>query len=259
MRNAWIIFKRDLKAYFTSPIAYVVIALFVAISGVFFYALLTRFLNIQMQAMYQAQQMGRSQFPVNVNLYLIRPLVSNMSIIALFMVPMITMRTFSEDKSQGTMELLLTSPVTNLQMIFGKFGAALALYVAMIAVAFIYPLVLMLYGQPEMLPTLLGYAGLILLGAATVSVGVLISSFTENQIIAAVGTFAIMMLFWMVGWVGSGSGVFSSVASYVSIIQHMQDFTKGVFDTTHLVYYASFMFLALFLTYQSIESTKWRG
>ncbi|HKJ67394.1 MAG TPA: ABC transporter permease subunit [bacterium] len=258
MKNTLVIFKRDLKSYFSSPIAYVVLALFIAISGVFFYALLTRFLNIQMQAMYRAQQM-QQQIPVNVNQYLLRPLISNMSIIALFMVPMITMRSFSEDKKSGTMELLLTSPLTNLQMILGKFGAALVLYTSMIVVAFIYPLVLMIYGQPEIMPTILGYVGLLLMGAATVSVGVLISSLTENQIIAAVGTFAIMMLFWMVGWVGTGETVFSNVASYVSIIEHMEDFTRGIFDTTHLVYYASFMFLALFLTYQSIESTKWRG
>ncbi len=258
MRNTWVIFKRDLKSYFASPIAYVVIALFIAISGVFFYALLSQFLNIQMQAMFQAQQMGQ-QITVNVNEYLIRPLISNMSIIALFMVPMITMRSFSEDKKSGTMELLLTSPLSNLQLIIGKFGAALALYGVMVLLAFIYPLVLMIYGQPEIMPTLMGYIGLLLLGAATVSMGVLISSLTENQIIAAVGTFAVMMLFWVIGWVGTGGTLFSEVASYLSIIQHMDDFTRGIFDTTHLVYYASFLFLALFLTYQSIESTKWRG
>lgn len=258
MRNTWILYKRDLKSYFTSPIAYVVTALFVAISGVFFYALLTRFLNIQMQAMFRAQQMGQN-IPVNVNEFLIRPLLSNMSIIALFMIPMITMRSFSEDKRSGTMELLLTSPVTNTQLILGKFFAAFSLYAVMIVISFIYPLILTIYGQPEMVPTIMGYLGLLFLGIATVSVGVLISSMTENQIIAAVGTFAIMMLFWMVGWLGSGDTAFSHIAQYVSLIGHMDDFTKGVFDTTHLVYYASFMFLGLFLTYQSIESTKWRG
>ena len=258
MRNTWVIFKRDLKSYFTSPIAYVVIALFIGIAGIFFYALLTRFLNIQMQAMFQAQQMGQ-QIPINVNQYLVRPLISNMSIIALFMVPMITMRSFSEDKRSGTMELLLTSPLSNTQLVMGKFLAALTLFTTMIVIAFIYPVVLMLSGNPEVMPTIMGYIGLFFLGAATVSVGVLISSLTENQIIAAVGTFAVMMMFWMIGWVGSGSGVFSDVASYLSLIDHIDDFTKGVFDTKHLVYYASFMFLALFLTYQSIESTKWRG
>jgi len=258
MRNTWVIFKRDLKSYFSSPIAYVVIALFVAISGVFFYALLTRFLQIQMQAMMQAQQMGR-QIPINVNQYLVRPLLSNMSIIALFMIPMITMRSFSEDKKTGTIELLLTSPVSNTQLILGKFGAALILYITMVLITFVYPVVLMLFGNPEVMPTLMGYIGLLFLGAATVSVGVLISSFTENQIIAAVGTFAIMMMFWMIGWLGTGDSFFSELSSYLSLIDHMEDFTKGVFDTQHLVYYASFMFLALFLTYQSIESTKWRG
>ena len=258
MSNTWVLYKRDLKSYFTSPIAYVVIALFIAVSGVFFYALLTRFLNIQMQAMFRAQQMGQS-IPVNVNEFLLRPLLSNMSIIALFMIPMITMRSFSEDKRSGTMELLLTSPVTNTQLILGKYFAAFTLYASMVILAFVYPVVLMIYGQPEIMPTIMGYLGLLFLGVATVSVGVLISSMTENQIIAAVGTFAILMLFWMVGWLGTGESAFSSIAQYVSIIEHMDDFTKGVFDTTHLVYYASFMFLGLFLTYQSIESTKWRG
>ena len=258
MRNTWEIFKRDLRSYFSSPIAYVVIALFIAVSGVFFYALLTRFLNIQMQAMFQAQQMGRS-ITINVNQMMIRPLLGNMSIIALFMIPMITMRAFSEEKKSGTIELLLTSPVTNTQMILGKFGAAFVLYASMVILAFVYPVVLMIYGTPEIAPTLLGYVGLLFLGAATVSVGVFISSLTENQIIAAVGTFAIMMLFWMIGWLGTGGSFFADVASYLSIIEHMDDFTKGVLDTTHLVYYASFLFVALFLTYQSIESTKWRG
>ncbi|MCF7804838.1 MAG: ABC transporter permease subunit [Candidatus Marinimicrobia bacterium] len=258
MRKTWEIFKRDLKSYYSSPIAYVVIALFIAVSGVFFYALLTRFLNIQMQAMYQAQQMGRS-ITVNVNQMMIRPLLANMSIIALFMIPMITMRSFSEDKRSGTIELLLTSPISNTQMILGKFGAAFVLYASMVVVAFIYPVVLMFYGNPEIAPTLMGYLGLLLMGAATVSVGVLISSFTENQIIAAIGTFAVMMLFWTIGWLGTGNSFFADLASYLSIIEHMGDFTKGVFDTKHLVYYASFLFVALFLTYQSIESTKWRG
>ncbi len=258
MRNTWVIFKRDLKSYFSSPIAYVVIALFVGISGVFFYALLSQFLQVQMQAMFQAQQMGRSM-PINVNQYLLRPLLSNMSIIALFMIPMITMRAFSEEKKSGTIELLLTSPVSNLQLIFGKFSATLVLYFVMVLITFAYPVVLMVYGNPEIMPTLMGYLGLLFMGAATVSVGVLVSTLTENQIIAAAGTFAIMMLFWMLGWLGSGEGLFSEIASYLSLIEHMDDFSKGVFDTQHLVYYASFMFLALFLTYQSIESTKWRG
>lgn len=258
MRNTWEIFKRDARSYFSSPIAYVVIALFIAISGFFFYALLSRFLNLQMQAMMQAQQMGRS-ITINVNQMMVRPLLGNMSIIALFMIPMITMRSFSEDKKSGTMELLLTSPISNTQLIVGKFAAAFALYTSMVIIALVYPVVLMIFGNPEIMPMLMGYLGLLLLGAATVSVGVLISSFTENQIIAAVGTFAIMMLLWMIGWLGSGSGAFSELASYLSIIEHMDDFTKGVFDTAHLVYYASFLFVAIFLTYQSIESTKWRG
>ena len=255
MRNMIAIFKRDLRGYFTSPVAYVVIGLFLIITGIFFYLILSSFLQYSYAVMMQ-----RQRYPVNVNLLMIRPFLLNVSVISLFLIPIITMRSFSEEKKSGTMELLLTSPLTNWQIILGKFLATYLLYFVMITVTFLFMALLFIWGNPEFMPILIGYIGLLLMGAALIGLGNFISSMTENQIVAAVGTFGATMFLWVIGFASDFAGkVFGQIVKYLSIIQHFEDFSKGVFDTSHLVYYLSLGFLMLFLTYQSIESSKWRG
>ena len=255
MSNLLAIYKRDLKGYFFSPIAYVVIGLFLLVNGIFFYVLLSSFLEYSYAVMIQ-----RQGYPINVNLLMIRPFFQNMSVIVLFVIPMITMRSFSEEKKSGTMELLLTSPVTNWQLILGKFLASFTLYFVMVVVTFLFMVFLLIWGNPSLVPILISYLGILLMGLVLVALGNFISSLTENQIVAAVGTFGATMFLWVIGFAGDFAGkVFGEIFKYLSIVNHFDDFSKGVFDTNHLVYYLSLTFLMLFFTYQSIESSKWRG
>ena len=260
MRNVWNIFVKEIQSYFVSPIAYVVIALFLLISGVFFYLILSSFIEFAFRATMQAAQFRQPPPIVNVNQMVIRPLFVNMSVITLFMLPMLTMRLFAEEKKSGTIELLFTSPVTNWQIILGKFAAGFVLYTAMVFGTAVFHIVMFKYGKPEFKPVLSGYLGLLLMGAGTVALGGLISSFTENQIIAAVGTFSAMMLLWVIGFIGNYAGpTLGGLLTYLSIIEHFDDFSKGVIDTRHIVFYLSLAFFGLYATYQSLESGKWRG
>ncbi len=260
MRNVLAVFNKEMRSYFHSPIAYVVIGIFLLISGYFYYGLLAQFLEFSMRSMIQAQYYRQAPPIMNVNDYVVRPLFLNLSIIALFVMPAITMRLYSEEKKLGTIELLMTSPITIMQTILGKFLAALALFVVMIAPTLIYWGILEKYGAPEWGPIISGFVGLILFGATFVSFGLLLSAFTENQIIAAVSTFGLFLLLWVIDWLASYSeGLVSSILSYISLTRHFNDFAKGVIDSQHVVFYLSLVCLGLFLTYRTVESMRWRA
>jgi ABC-2 type transport system permease protein len=178
----------------------------------------------------------------------------------LFLMPMVTMRTYSEEKRSGTIELLLTSPVTDFQIIMGKFLGAMALYGCMLAVTLIHIGLLFVYGRPEWKPIVTTYLGLLLFGGCFVSLGLFISSLTKNQIVAGMVTFAVFLLLWIITWIGSFSGpTVDKVTQYISILDHLDDFGKGVLDTTHIIYYVSFITFGLFLTAKSVDSERWRG
>ena len=255
MRNVLAIAHKELRSYFASPIAYIVIGCFAALYGFFFSFILEAFIR---QAM-QAGMMGGAQ-PLNVNQQVIRPVFQNVTVIALFLLPMVTMRTYSEEKRSGTIELLLTSPVTDFQIVMGKFLGAMALYGAMLAVTLLHYAVLFRYGNPEWKPILTSYLGLALFGGCFISLGLFISSLSKNQIVAATSTFAVFLLLWVITWVGSFLGPGGDkLTAYLSIVDHFDDFTKGVIDTSHLIYYVSFITFGLFLTAKSVESERWRG
>jgi ABC-2 type transport system permease protein len=246
--------QRELKAYFASPIAYIVIGFFVLLFGFFYYSLLLYFNQQSAQVGFQG---GPAQ---NVNESMIRPLFLNASVILLFVLPMITMRTYSEEKRSGTIELLLTSPLTDFQIIMGKFLGAMALYAAMLVVTFLHLGILYAFGTPEWIPIATGYLGLLLMGGCFISVGLLISSLTKNQIVAGMITFAVFLLLWVINWVGSFTGPTTmAVLDYLSITNHLDDFTRGIVDTKHLVYYVSFIAFGLFLTARSVDTERWRG
>jgi ABC-2 type transport system permease protein len=255
MTNILAIAHKELRSYFASPIAYVVLGLWALLYGYFYASLLSFFVRQSMQM----SQFGGAQ-PVNVNEQFIRLLFQNVTILILFLMPMITMRTYSEEKRSGTIELLLTAPVTDLQIILGKFFGALALYAAMLAVTLIHVGILFLYGNPEWKPIATTYLGLLLFGACFISVGLLISSMTKNQIVAGTVSFGVFLLLWILDWMGSFAGpTVNSLLTYLSVIGHLEDFTKGVLDTTHLIYYLSFITFGLFLTVKSVDTERWRG
>ncbi len=253
MRNIVALAQKELRAYFASPIAYIVIGCFAALYGFFFVAILRYFVGQSMQA-------GLGGGSMNVNQQLIRPLLQNVTVVVLFMLPLITMRTYAEEKRSGTIELLLTSPVTDLQIVVGKFLGAMALYSAMLAVTLVHMGVLFFFGRPEWKAILTAYLGLLLFGGCFISVGLFISSLTKNQIVAGTVTFAVFLFLWIITWIGSFAGpTGDKLTAYLSIVDHFDDFTKGVIDTTHLIYYLSFITFGLFLTAKSVDSERWRG
>jgi ABC-2 type transport system permease protein len=255
LNNVLAIAHKELKSYFASPIAYIVIGFFVLLFGFFYYSLVLIFNQQSMQ------MAGFDGAPVqNVNDQMIRPLFLNASVILLFVLPMITMRTYSEEKRSGTIELLLTAPLTDFQIIMGKFLGAMALYAAMLAVTFVHMGILYAFGKPEWIPIATSYLGMLLMGGCFISVGLLISSLTKNQIVAGMITFAVFLLLWVINWIGSFTGpTTQAVLDYLSITNHLDDFTRGILDTKHLVYYVTFIAFGLFLTARSVDTERWRG
>ena len=250
MSNVLAIAQKEIKGYFASPIAYVVLGFFALMFGFFFYSLLLFF---------DRQAMGGGP-TVNVNEQLIRPVFLNATVIFLFVLPMVTMRTYAEEKRSGTMELLLTAPLTDMQIILGKFLGAMGLFTAMLALSLVHIGVLFWRGNPEPLPVLTTYLGLLLMGGCFVSLGLLISSLTRNQIVAGMATFGVFLMLWVINWIASFTGpTTQAVLNYLSITDHLDDFTRGIIDTKHLVYYISFIAFGLFLTARSVDTERWRG
>ena len=255
MGNILTLAQKELRGYFVSPIAYVVIGLFAVLFGVFYVSSI----NFMVQVSMGQFGVGGSQV-VNINEYMIRPLFGNTAIVLLMMLPMLTMRSFAEEKRSGTIELLLTSPLTDVQIILGKFLGAMALYALMLSLTLIHIGVLFWYGEPEWAPVLSGYLGLLLMGGSFISIGLAISSMTKNQIVAGVATFAVLLFFWVINWIGDAAGpTMQSVLAYLSILEHFDDFSKGVIDSTHVTYYLSFIGLGLFLTAKSMDMERWNG
>jgi len=255
MKNIWAICKKEIKTYFTSPIAYVIITVFLVLIGFFFYSLIWWFNS---QSLQMAQNPSYYQ-QLNINQMVYSPLFHNMSIILLLMVPLLTMRLFSEEKRRQTDELLFTSPISVNQIILGKYFASLFVLLVMLFLTGIFSIFVFAYGNPEPAPILNGYLGLFLMGAAFISAGIFFSSLTENQIVSAILTFGTLLLFWILNWASySAGGMWKSVLNYLSFFQHFDDLTRGILDTTDLVYYLSFIFLGLFLTHSVIQSRRWR-
>jgi ABC-2 type transport system permease protein len=254
MRNSLAIAGKELRSYFASPIGWVICGLFLLIFGYFFDTYVEYFLSSSLR------QLAGGGAPMNVNISLIRPLLSNATVIVLFVLPSITMRTYSEEKRSGTIELLLTSPLTDWEIIVGKFLGAMGLYATMLLGTMLYMAVLFAYGQPEWKPLVAGYLGLLLIGGAFISMGLFISSLTKNQIVAGVGTFVAGLMFWIINWMSdNASPAVAAVLNYLSITQHFDDFAKGVIATDHVIYYLSFIAFGLFLTAKSVDSERWRG
>ena len=253
MRNVLAIADKELRSYFASPIAYIIIGLFALLFGWFFFVYLSVFVQRSSQAM-----MGGGA--PNINQDMIRGVFLNSAVIILFVMPMITMRTYSEEKRSGTIELLLTSPVTDFQIIMGKFLGALGLYAAMLLVTMLYIGVLFVYGNPEWRPIATGYLGLLLMGGCFLSVGLFISSVTKNQIVAGFLTFAVFLMLWVINWMADQSGpIMGAVLKYLSITDHFDDFARGIVDTKHVIYYVTFITFGLFLTAKSVDMERWRG
>jgi ABC-2 type transport system permease protein len=235
----------------------VVLTGFLLLGGWFFFNLLARF-NFLL-SMYSAMRNPEAQTRLNLNEFVIAPLLHNLSVVLVILVPMITMRSFAEEKRSGTYELLMTSPLSITEIVAGKFLGSFAFMLIMIGLTGVYPLILLLYGNPEMGIIAAGYLGLLVLATSFVTVGLLTSSFTENQIIAAVSCLVLLLLLYVIAWPAETAGpVLGGVLKYLSLTEHFSEMVKGVIDTKDLVYFLSVILLSLFLTHRSVESVRWR-
>lgn len=255
MNNVWIIFRKEMRSYFVSPVAYVLLTLFALLCGWFFWNALAYFVVEGLQ-----MQMRGQSFPMNINEQIIRPLLSNFSVIGLFFIPLISMRLFAEEKRSGTIELLATSPIRDVEVILGKWLAAVGLYACLLLCTALSFAFLFLYGNPDWKPLALGYLGLLLQAGGLLAIGTLISTMTRNQIVAAAATFAVCLMLWIIGWpAGYETATWAQVCAYFSVINHFESFAKGVLELKDMVFYVTLIFFGLFLTTRSMESLRWRS
>lgn len=250
MRSLYAVYRKEMGHYFVSPIAYVVVAMFLFVSAYFF--------NLYVREIVEQSFGMPADFDAPAQV--LRAFLGLLALLSLFLMPMVTMGLFAEERKRGTMELLMTSPVTELQIVLGKFFASLTLFALMLLPTASW--LAYMYMRSEPTPPwrmmLAGYAGALLLGGALLSLGSFISSLTENQLIAAVLTFASFLIIWVLDMGRDASSMLGSLFAYLSVVRHYDDFTRGVVDTTSLVYYLSFIVLFLFLTVRSVDSMRWR-
>jgi ABC-2 type transport system permease protein len=250
------IYIRELKYYFKSITAYVTMGIFLALSGYFFYSIF-RFYNL---ISLQAARNPAYESQLNLIDGVIRPLLNNLSIVLLLVLPLLTMRLLAEEKKQGTFELLLTYPVADAEAILGKLLASLTIFTVMLSGTLLYPVILAIFSNPEPLPILAGYLGLFLVGFTFIAIGTFFSSLTNNQLIAGVTTFGVALFLLIIGWAAPFVGpTFSKILSQFSLLFHFDSFSKGIIDTQDITYYLLLTLFFIFLTIKSLESTRWRS
>ena len=236
MKKILALFIREFQAYFFSRMAYVVLAAFLVISGYFF--------SLILEATREAT---------------LRYTLSNMTITLLFITPLITMRLLAEERSTGTIETLMTDPVREVDVVIGKFLAAFSFYILLLVPTLFYIMILKLVGNPDMGPLITGYIGLVLVGSVFISIGVLASSLSKNQIVAGVISLVSLLLLWVIGWAGEARpGVFARVGGYLGFFDHLEPFQKGIIDTKDVIYYITTSVLFLFLSVRILEARKWK-
>lgn len=259
MKGILAIFRREMSSYFVSPIAYIVIGFFLLIAGFVFTSILSSIMEyVQMQQM--QRQMGPPP-EMDVPSQVLRSFLGFVSTIILFMIPMLTMGVYAEERKRGTMEMLMTSPITEFQIVLGKFLASLALFALMLLPTLIFQVIMAQFSEPGIPWKVLwsGYLGIFLLGAVLIAFGSFISALTESQIIAAVITFVTFLLLWVLDFGVRGSTSWlGEILQYLSILRHFDDFSRGVIDTTALVFYVSMIVLGIFLTLRTLDSMRWR-
>jgi ABC-2 type transport system permease protein len=236
VRNLWAVAQRELRSYFLSPLAYVVIALFLALAGYLFALILS-----------------------NAREASLRGLVQNVSVLYLFIVPAISMRLLAEEQRTGTVELLLTNPVQEWEIVTGKFLASILLVLVMLACTLLFPLFLFIYGSPDKGPMITGYVGIFLQAAAFLSIGLWASSLTQNQIVAAIVSFALLLIFWLSDNLGQFlGGTIGQIVSYTSVNAHFQSFPQGVIESKDVIYYLTLVVAGIVLSTLSLQSRRYR-
>jgi ABC-2 type transport system permease protein len=256
MRSVYAVYRKEMGHYFVSPVAYVVVAVFLIVAG-FFFRLYTG-LAIQQSIEMAMEGMGSN---TDVPGEVLSAFFGLLSTLILFLAPMLTMGVYAEERRRGTMELLMTSPITEIQIVLGKFFATLTLFAIMLFPTALYVSYLCFHSEPRTpwMLILAGYLGAMLLGASLLAIGSFISSLTESQLIAVVLSFGAILILWVLDFAVRGSdSVAGQIFQYISVIHHYDDFTHGVIDTSSVIYYVSVPILFLFFTVRSIDSIRWR-
>ncbi len=258
MRNVWLICRRELASFFFSPIAYVILAAWSLLLGVFYSGSFLNYAVISLQIMRNPQAAARLNLtPTSA---VLGPVFSSTTIVLLFVIPLLTMRLFSEEKKEGTMELLLTYPLRNGELLMGKYLSVLLMYIIMMAITGLYPVILSYFTSVEWGVVGAGYLGMFLLGSAFLSVGLLASSLTSNQIVAAMVAFMILLTSFILDFlsISAGEGV-GALLRHLSMGLHLRSFIQGIIDTRDVIYLINVNILCLFLAMRSLEFYKWRG
>jgi ABC-2 type transport system permease protein len=255
MKKAFVIAAKEYKSYFMGPVAYVISGLFVFLMSWMFFQILSAFSQHSFRAMIQG---GRGA--LSMNDYVFAPHFANVNVVMLIMIPAFTMKLFAEEKKNRTMDLLMTSPVTAGQIVLGKFIAGLLMVWSILAFLGVYPLITSYFGAFDKGPILTSFLGLALLSGVYVAIGIFASSLTENVIIAYFLAFVISLFFWVIGWASASmeGPTAQAIFNHLSIVTHFGGFTKGIIDTSAVVYYVSMMFFFCFLSYRVVESARWR-
>ncbi len=249
------ILKKELRSYFVSPIAYVMAGIFLAVSGYFFFNAVGFFTLATLQ--YSRFPDALAQLQVEKQVF--QPVFQDMGVVLLLILPLLTMRLLSEEKKSGTAELLMTSPVSLLSIIVGKFLAAAILFALILGLTLYMPFFVAVVGRLSWGGIASSYLGLLLMGWSFIAVGLFASSLSENQVIAAVVAFGTLFFFWVIQWGAESAGAgLGEVLSYLSITEHLKNALQGLIDTRDVLYYLSLTFLGIFLTHRVLESQRWR-
>lgn len=255
MTSVLLICRKELKSYFASPIAYLLMAFYALIFGYVMFGATRDFVRFSFQ-----MQLQGGGAPQSINDQIITPLLGFSSTITLFLIPLITMRLFAEEKRSGTIELLLTSPVTDTQIILGKWLGAMLLFLCILAMSMVNLALLFAWGKPDLRPVLVAYLGLILQGGCLLAIGEFISTTTKNQIVAGGVTFFVCLLLWLLNWfTANDTSTAFHVMNYLSIVTHFENFSRGVLETKDVIFYLSMIYFALFITSRAMESLRWRA
>jgi len=256
MRGFVSVYRKELYLLFASPIFYAVAFIFLVLNGYFFYSSVAYYNLLSFQAGQNPFMAGQ----LNLMDMVVRPLFMDICIVLLLVAPLVTMRTYADERRTGTVELLFTLPVTDGGALAAKFLGVLTVLFVLLAGTLPAMALLEYFSDLNWKAVLCGYLGLFLLGSAFMALGVFTSSLSRNQIIAAVLSFGALLLFWVISWMSSvlGPGA-SRIIEYLSIIRHFDTFSKGVLDSRDVIYYLLFVAFFLFVTLRQIESYRWRG
>jgi ABC-2 type transport system permease protein len=261
LRNVAAIVGKEWRHYFGSPIAWVALAVWTFLFGRFFYVGLSYYVQASLRAAQQGMEYG-GPIRLSLNEHLLQGVLYNMAVVVLFIAPILTMRLFAEEKRQGTIELLATSPVTDLQIVVAKFLAAAGLYLLMILAGLVNVALLWSYATtpPEWKPVATAGAALFLFGCCFLAMGTFVSTLTRNQIVAAILSFCLFLGMWTLGWDNDPTaGALAQAVMYLGVTTHLDDMIKGVVDLKDVVFYLSVIAFGLFIAHQSVESQRWRA